>query len=66
MRFNNLPKTMQLNAEIKNTAKTVVINKLTLNPNNGLISIKGSYDLTKQIPQCRFIRRKSCRSGLFA
>ncbi len=48
MRFNNLPKTMQLNAEIKNTAKTVVINKLTLNPNNGLISIKGSYDLTKQ------------------
>lgn len=48
MSFNNLPKIMQLNAEIKNTAKTVVINKLTLNPNSGLISIKGSYDLTKQ------------------
>lgn len=66
MRFNNLPKTMQLNAEIKNTAKTVVINKLTFKPEQRTYFNQRFIRFNKTIPQCRFIRRKSCRSGLFA
>ena len=48
MTFNKLPKSMKVEADISNFADEITINALSMHPNDGLISLKGVYHLTKQ------------------
>lgn len=48
MTFNNLPKSMKVEANISNSADEISINNLSVHPHDGLISLKGKYQLTKQ------------------
>lgn len=48
MTFNNLPKSMKIDASISNSADEITINSFNLHPHNGLITLKGTYHLAKQ------------------
>lgn len=48
MTFNNLPKSMKVDASITSSAEEITINSLNLHPHKGLVSLKGVYNLAKQ------------------